>query len=119
MPIEIARDGPAALIGGSRALRLQMQGALALMQYGRLFQGQGTIDQFQQVRIDNQGPWNAGPGDNIQAQVGRNSLAAIRIANELSGVAPAHQQAVLDAVETALEESYRDGDWYEVTGTSP
>ncbi len=71
------------------------------------------------VRIEIQGRWAKGPGQNIQARVGEELLAAILLADSLARTAnTVDQAAVVNAVSGALDNSAEVNLWYIVTGTS-
>lgn len=120
MPILTVPDGPAVLMPTTRQIRDDLDDAIDDLDFADLWRGPGTIAQAGVVRIDIQGPWTAGPGQNIQAQVGRNSIAAIRVGVTLAAaVGAANQAAVVTAVGNALRQSMGGGVWVEVTGTQP
>jgi hypothetical protein len=101
-------------------MREALAEAVAQLEFAALFGGPGTIAEAEGVRIDIQGPWNAGPGLNIQAQTGRATISAIRIANTLGAAeGEENQDAVVEAVRAALIAAAQDGEWRDVTGTSP
>lgn len=121
MPITIARGEKMRnrTAPNKRQIR-DMDSALELAQYADLWRQRTTISQYGVVRIDNQGPWSAGPGQNIQAQMGNTSIAGVLLANTLgNAVNPIDQAAVVAAVRQAMDQSAQDGYFYEVTGTVP
>jgi hypothetical protein len=120
MPIATVAAGPANLIQTNAAMRAELAAAAALLQFAALFGAPGTIAVSGVVRIDIQGPWSAGPGRNIQAQVANSSIAAIRLADTLgAAVGAVNQAAVVAAAQAALLASENTGQWQNVTGTSP
>lgn len=97
----------------------EMNGALALVQYANIWRNK-KIAQYEDVRIDNQGPWSKGPGVNIQAQTDKASIAGVLLADSLGNAAnPIDQAAVVNALQQAMRQSSGDGYFYEVTGTVP
>lgn len=120
MPIVTAPAGRARLSPTNGQLRRDLAAAIAQLTFDELWRDPQTIAESGSVRIDIQGPWSAGPGQNIQAQVGGSSIAAMRLANTLAAaVGAAHQGAVVAAVGNALTLSENSGFWQNVTGTSP
>ncbi|MEJ2856257.1 MULTISPECIES: hypothetical protein [unclassified Saccharothrix] len=121
MPITIARG--AQMRGWElpkRRLVDDMDSALAEVLYANLWRQGKTIAEYGKVRIDNQGPWTQGPGQNIQAQTGNDSIAGVLLANTLGNAGnPIDQGAVVDAVRRAMSQSVQDGYFYQVTGTVP
>jgi hypothetical protein len=106
--------------GTNGAIRAELAQATTQLQFADLFRGPGEIAHSGNVRIDVQGPWTAGPGNNIQAQIGGISIAALRIAFSLGAAAgPLAQGAVVQAAQEALNAGGRDGSWRNMTGTSP
>ncbi|MEU0940231.1 hypothetical protein [Embleya sp. NPDC005971] len=72
------------------------------------------------MRVDNQGVLsNPFAGQNLQAQTGSISIAAVGLANTLSNpkMPPACQTAVENAVKEALKASAADQKWRYVKGT--
>lgn len=125
MPINTNVDGSVSgWLNPNKTMKSDLREAVALIDFGDLFRGPGTIAKYGNVRIDVQGQWS-GPGGgrigaNIQAQVNRMSIAAIRVADTLGQAAGAvNQNAVVQAVQNALIASAGDGDWRDITGTSP
>jgi hypothetical protein len=125
MPINVAVNGdirgwPPSV---TRRMRDELAEAVAELGFADLFRGPGTVAEVGNTRIDVQGPWTNGGqriGNNIQAQVGKMSIAALRIADTLGGAVGAlNQNAVLQQAQAALNASVRDGQWRELTGTSP
>ncbi|MFJ2817160.1 hypothetical protein [Streptomyces sp. NPDC087294] len=93
-------------------------GALAT-KYPKLWT-RGTIVHDATMRIDNQGVLSSPfAGQNIQAQIGSSSIAAVGLANTLSvgKMSEECQQAVETAVADALRASAADQKWRYVTGT--
>jgi hypothetical protein len=106
----------------NKTIREELADAVALVEFADLFRGQrSNIAEFGSVRIDVQGPWSAGDGNNIQAQLGKaGTIAAIRIAGSLGDAKGAiNQQAVVGAAGNAILASCEDGMWRNLTGTEP
>ena len=119
MPIEDARTGPINEIPTTRRLRTNLAEAAQRLTFINLWRV-GTIAEEEEVRIDVQGVWRAGPGFNIQAQVGRATIAAIRLARTLEQAEGAENEAaVVAAVTAALITSAAEGEWHDVTGEQP
>ncbi|UKY50086.1 hypothetical protein [Streptomyces inhibens] len=92
--------------------------------YPQLWSKAGTIveDTKMKMRVDRQGKLSKPfVGMNIQAQTGKESLAAIGLAETLSdGKMPEEgQRAVEEEVKAALQHSAESGKWRYVTGTYP
>ena len=119
MPMQTVVDGPISRwTGTSKELRNQFAESVAQLQFADLWRDPGNIV-LGPPRIDVQGPWTDGPGNNIQGQVGNQSCAALRIANSLADVMAAHRVQVLQAAQAALNASCRDGQWRNLIGTIP
>lgn len=120
MPIEVAVTGEIRNFQApNRRMRRELAEAVAQLTFAELFRGAGTIAEEGEVRIDIQGVWGAGPGQNIQAQIGRATIAAIRLANSLGAAeGEENEAAVVAAVGAALIAS-TDGEWRDVTGEQP
>jgi hypothetical protein len=120
MPIEIAVAGPVNnAMPVNRRLRVALAEAAQQLEFAALFGGPGTIAEEEPVRIDVQGPWGAGPGLNIQAQVGNGTIAGIRLAESLGRTRAEEQAVVVEAVRAALIASANDGLWRDLTGRQP
>lgn len=125
MPIDTVEGDQFSGTTPSGRMVKDLKGAIALLQFADLFRGSGTITKFGKVRIDVQGPWSKPGGRgrlgaNIQAQVGNETIAAIRVADTLGGARGAtYELAVVEAVQDALRDSAQDGNWRNITGTSP
>lgn len=120
MPIVTAPAGVANLDEVNGRTRKDLADAMSELTFANLWRTPRTIAQSGSVRIDIQGPWSAGPGQNIQAQAGNGSVAAIRVASTLeAALGNANQAAVVAAVGSALTASMNSGFWQNVTGTSP
>ncbi|MCL7494316.1 hypothetical protein WKI65_24615 [Streptomyces sp. MS1.AVA.3] len=90
--------------------------------YAQLW-GRGTIvsdSNKPAMRIDNQGVLTTPfAGQNIQAQTGTVSIAAVGLANTLSDqkMSPTCQKAVEDTLKQALKDSALDQKWRYISGT--
>ena len=99
----------------------QLADAAALLEFADLFRGLRTIARADTVRIDVQGPWTAGEGNNIQAQIGKvGTIAAILIAGSLGDAAGViNQNTVVEAAQNAILASGNDRRWRILTGMEP
>jgi hypothetical protein len=107
-------------MNSSARVRGELQQAAAQLKFEKLFRGPMPIARDGNVHIDIHGPWTAGEGRTIQAQLGKGgTIAAMRLANSLSAAQGAvNELAVVTAVQDALIDSL-DGQWRSVTGTMP
>ena len=119
MPINTTQEKKAKLKTITKTQRKELLAVLNELEFANLFRGSRTRATSGTIRIDIQGVWTAGPGSNIQAQTGTDSIAAIRMATSL-GTAQTEdgQNEVVAAVSAALVSSAGDGHWYNVTGTT-
>jgi hypothetical protein len=123
MPIAIAQAAGPPLTAASGRLCRSLAAAVLGLEFADLWRTRHSrLAWSGSVRIDNQGPWSSGGrqiGENIQAQVGRESIAAVRLGSELAAAPALERATVVAAVRQALSQSCADESWYEVTGTVP
>lgn len=122
VPVAVAVGGPFPNpANANKKILEQLADAVAELEFADLFRGPGTIAKAGSVRIDVQGPWSAGPGNNIQAQVeNAGTIAAILIAHTLGEAQGAvNQNTVLEAARAAIIASGNDRNWRTLTGTEP
>lgn len=107
----------------AKNVKVDFAGALGDLAFADLCRTPRTIATSGNVRIDVQGDWtenNTRKGTNIQAQFGKETIAAVRVADEsLQALGQQNQTVVLDKVKYALKHSEADQHWYNVTGTAP
>lgn len=123
MPITVTPALPFNGIPVNNTIANLFADSVAKLDFAGLFRGPGTIVKGA-VRIDVQGPWTDGNhnriGNNIQAQYGGGTVAAIRIADTLgAAVGAVNQLAVVQQAQAALTASFQTSTWQNVTGTSP
>lgn len=104
--------------------RSSTQNVIALLQYGDLWRGAGTLRDNGVMRVDMQGQIPGPPiQSNIQVQVdgvrGNSTVAHVIVSSTIQTNDPANQRGSLNAVIAALNQSLDSGRSYTVAGTSP
>lgn len=117
-------DPWSGLGSGRRRYEGDLEEAVERLKYADLWRIKSGIAENGDVRIDVQGPWSEDGkriGFNIQAQVARVTIAAIRVSSTLEDgrATLAQQAAVLNAVRAAITAAFHDGNWRNVIGDLP